>query len=41
MAASTIKRIGEVVSALGISADTLRYYEKIDLMPRVGASARS
>ena len=28
-------RIGEVVEALGISADTLRYYEKINLMPRV------
>lgn len=28
-------RIGEVVAALGISADTLRYYEKIGLMPRV------
>ncbi|MBL4797310.1 MAG: heavy metal-responsive transcriptional regulator [Oleispira sp.] len=28
-------RIGEVVVALGISADTLRYYEKIELMPKV------
>lgn len=28
-------RIGEVVTKLGISADTLRYYEKINLMPRV------
>ena len=27
-------RIGEVVQYLGISADTLRYYEKIGLMPR-------
>ena len=26
-------RIGEVVQSLGISADTLRYYEKIGLMP--------
>lgn len=31
-------RIGEVVEALGISADTLRYYEKIQLMPRVPRS---
>ena len=28
-------RIGEVVAELGISADTLRYYEKIKLMPKV------
>lgn len=28
-------RIGEVVAALGISADTLHYYEKIKLMPKV------
>jgi len=28
-------RIGEVVAVLGISADTLRYYEKIKLLPRV------
>jgi len=28
-------RIGEVVEELGISADTLRYYEKIALMPKV------
>ena len=28
-------RIGEVVTALAISADTLRYYEKIKLMPKV------
>ena len=36
-------RIGEVVAELGISADTLRYYEKIKLMPRVqrnGAGVR-
>jgi DNA-binding transcriptional MerR regulator len=30
-----MKRIGEVVAALGISADTLRYYEKMGLMPKV------
>lgn len=28
-------RIGEVVTTLAISADTLRYYEKIRLMPKV------
>lgn len=28
-------KIGEVVEALGVSADTLRYYEKIKLMPYV------
>ena len=27
-------RIGDVARALGISTDTLRYYEKIGLMPR-------
>ena len=30
-----MKRIGEVVAELGVSADTLRYYEKIKLMPKV------
>lgn len=30
-----MKRIGEVVEKLAISADTLRYYEKIKLIPRV------
>jgi len=36
-------RIGEVVAELGVSADTLRYYEKIKLMPKVqrnGAGVR-
>jgi DNA-binding transcriptional MerR regulator len=28
-------KIGEVVAKLDISADTLRYYEKIKLLPRV------
>lgn len=28
-------RIGDVVKLLGISADTLRYYEKIDLLPAI------
>ena len=31
-------RIGDVVRLLGLSADTLRYYEKIGLLPRVGRS---
>lgn len=29
-------RIGEVTKKLGLSADTLRYYERIGLLPRVG-----
>jgi DNA-binding transcriptional MerR regulator len=29
-------RIGDVTEKLGLSADTLRYYEKIGLLPRVG-----
>jgi MerR family transcriptional regulator, copper efflux regulator len=29
-------RIGEVTKLLGISADTLRYYEKIGLLPPIG-----
>jgi DNA-binding transcriptional MerR regulator len=36
-------KIGEVVARLGVSADTLRYYEKIRLMPKVqrnGAGVR-
>ena len=28
-------KIGEITTLLGISADTLRYYEKIDLLPPV------
>ena len=28
-------RIGELSERLGLSADTLRYYEKIQLLPRV------
>ena len=35
--------IGEVTRRLGVSADTLRYYEKIGLLPRVarnGSGAR-
>ncbi len=28
--------IGKTAEALGLSADTLRYYEKIGLVPRVG-----
>jgi len=29
-------RIGDVSQKLGLSADTLRYYEKIGLLPKVG-----
>jgi len=29
-------RIGAVTAILGLSADTLRYYEKIGLLPKVG-----
>ena len=32
-------RIGEVAQRLGMSTDTLRYYEKIGLLPKVGRSA--
>ena len=31
-------RIGDIARLLAISADTLRYYEKIGLLPRVGRS---
>ena len=31
-------RIGKVTKLLGISADTLRYYEKIALLPPIGRS---
>ncbi len=32
-------RIGEVTGKLGVSADTLRYYERIGLLPRVARNA--
>lgn len=32
-------RIGEVTRRLGISADTLRYYERIGLLPKVARKA--
>ena len=32
-------RIGDVTRLLGISADTLRYYEKIGLLPAIGRTA--
>ncbi len=31
--------IGEVAGRLGLSADTLRYYEKIELLPTIGRNA--
>lgn len=31
-------RIGDLKTRLGLSADTLRYYEKIGLLPKVGRS---
>lgn len=34
-------RIGEVTASLGLSADTLRYYERIGLLPRVSRRAGS
>ncbi|MFQ5660790.1 MAG: heavy metal-responsive transcriptional regulator [Gammaproteobacteria bacterium] len=35
----TTYRIGELSSKLGLSADTLRYYEKIGLLPGIARSA--
>lgn len=32
-------RIGQVTAKLGISADTLRYYEKLGLLPRIERNA--
>ena len=32
-------RISEVTQQLGLSADTLRYYEKIKLLPRISRNA--
>lgn len=32
-------RIGEVTGRLGLSADTLRYYERIGLLPKVARNA--
>lgn len=32
-------RIGNVTKKTGLSADTLRYYEKIKLLPKVGRNA--
>jgi len=34
-----VYQIGEVTKRLNISADTLRYYEKINLLPRISRSA--
>jgi len=35
----TVYRIGEVSKMLELSADTLRYYEKIKLLPKVNRTA--
>ena len=32
-------RIGDITQLLGLTADTLRYYEKIGLLPRVGRNS--
>ena len=32
-------RIGDVSKSLGLSVDTLRYYEKIGLLPRIHRTA--
>ena len=32
-------KIGEITKRLGLSADTLRYYEKIKLLPKVSRNA--
>jgi len=34
-----MKRIGDVAAALAIAPDTLRYYEKIGLIPKAGRTA--
>lgn len=34
-----VYRIGDVTKKIGLSADTLRYYEKIKLLPRVSRNA--
>lgn len=35
----TTYRISEVTKQIGLSADTLRYYEKIKLLPRISRNA--
>ncbi|GMR08609.1 MAG: Zn(2+)-responsive transcriptional regulator [Gammaproteobacteria bacterium] len=35
----TSYRIGEITSQLGLSADTLRYYEKIALLPAINRTS--
>lgn len=39
MIAMTSYRIGEITSQLGLSADTLRYYEKIALLPAINRTS--
>jgi len=33
------RRIGEFAALTGVSADTVRYYEKVRLLPRAGRNA--
>jgi len=35
----SVYRIGDVTKRIGLTADTLRYYEKIKLLPRVSRNA--
>lgn len=35
----TVYRIGDVTKLIGLTADTLRYYEKIKLLPKVSRNA--
>ncbi len=35
----TVYRIGEITQKLEISADTLRYYEKINLLPKISRNS--
>ena len=35
----SVRRIGEFAAVTGVSADTVRYYEKVELLPRAGRTA--